>query len=319
VSAAILDHALGDGEFETGYRDVAARKAGVIVASGTEVALKTALAAPIVMVAIDYDPLVRGYVTSLARPTGRVTGLFFQQIELTVKRVQLLKHAFPDIQAATVFWDQISADQWEAARSAGATLRKRVGTDVMAAQFHMRRSIGRSLHETRVHIGDQDVSRRPDAVRHPGRNRTAAAADIEAVPARADAGRLEKAEGTEVVQCVETAETLRGFSHCGVVEDVRLHWLGALRRGRAKARPHVHLLLGALSSMRRATSPTRMRCLSIAAANIGRTIGGQDHKVICGRHQRASMRNGPGRGRMAMAGASASPTSRRVGTLITRI
>ena len=92
----IFDHLQAQSleEFETGYRDVAARKADVIIASGAEVALKTALAAsatiPIVMVAIDYDPLVRGYVTSLARPTGRVTGLFFQQLELTVKRVQLL-------------------------------------------------------------------------------------------------------------------------------------------------------------------------------------------------------------------------------------
>ena len=113
-------------EFETGYRDVAARKPDIILASGAEVGLKAALAAtatiPIVMVAIDYDPLVRGYVPSLARPTGRVTGLFFQQLELTVKRVQLLKYAFPDVQAATVFWDRIAADQWEVARSAGATL-----------------------------------------------------------------------------------------------------------------------------------------------------------------------------------------------------
>ena len=48
--------------------------------------------------------------------------MFFQQIELTAKRVQLLKNAFPDMKAATVFWDRISADQWEAVRSAGATV-----------------------------------------------------------------------------------------------------------------------------------------------------------------------------------------------------
>jgi putative tryptophan/tyrosine transport system substrate-binding protein len=113
-------------EFETGYRDLAARNSDIIVASGSEVSLRSALAStstiPIVMIAIDYDPLGRGYVTSLGRPTGRVTGLFFQQIELTVKRVQLFKNAYPDMQAATVFWDSISVDQWEAARNAGATL-----------------------------------------------------------------------------------------------------------------------------------------------------------------------------------------------------
>jgi putative ABC transport system substrate-binding protein len=47
--------------------------------------LKSAIAAtsklPIVMVAIDYDPFALGYVTSLAHPTGNVTGVYFQQIE----------------------------------------------------------------------------------------------------------------------------------------------------------------------------------------------------------------------------------------------
>jgi hypothetical protein len=37
---------------------------------------------PIVIVAIDYDPIASGYVNSLARPSGNVTGVFLQQIEL---------------------------------------------------------------------------------------------------------------------------------------------------------------------------------------------------------------------------------------------
>ncbi|MGA8423396.1 MAG: hypothetical protein WB691_27130, partial [Pseudolabrys sp.] len=73
------------------------------------------------MVALDYDPLALGYVTSLAKPASNVTGLFLQQIEQAAKRVQLMKEAFPQLQAATVFWDRISADQWQAARSAGET------------------------------------------------------------------------------------------------------------------------------------------------------------------------------------------------------
>jgi putative ABC transport system substrate-binding protein len=72
------------------------------------------LSLPIVMLAIDYDPLALGYIKSLARPAGNVTGLFLQQIELATKRVQLLKDALPDLQAATMFWDSSSADQWNA-------------------------------------------------------------------------------------------------------------------------------------------------------------------------------------------------------------
>jgi putative ABC transport system substrate-binding protein len=116
----------GGESFEPGYRELVSRKVDIIVAGGPELGLKAALAAtntiPIVMVAIDYDPIARGYVTSLARPNGQVTGVFLQQVELTVKRLQLIKDAFPDIQAATVFWDPISADQWQAAKGAGTTL-----------------------------------------------------------------------------------------------------------------------------------------------------------------------------------------------------
>src|SRR5262245_34177493 len=113
-------------EFASGYGQLLAGKPDIIIASGTEIALKTVLAAtrslPIVMVAIDYDPFAKGYVTSLAHPTGNVTGIYLQQIDLVVKQVQFVKDAFPDMQAATVFWDQISVDQWKVASDAGGKL-----------------------------------------------------------------------------------------------------------------------------------------------------------------------------------------------------
>jgi ABC-type uncharacterized transport system substrate-binding protein len=84
-------------------KDLVRRNIDVIVAGGPEVVLKAALAAtrdvPIVMIAVDYDPLARGYIGSLARPTGNVTGIFFQQIELSVKRLQIMKDAFPQMRA----------------------------------------------------------------------------------------------------------------------------------------------------------------------------------------------------------------------------
>lgn len=113
-------------EYEVGYRKLAARACDVILAIGPEIALKSAIAAtrtlPIVMIAIDYDPLARGYVASLGRPSGNVTGIVFEQVELAAKRIQLIKDGFPDRPAATMFWDQYSADQWEAARSTAAKL-----------------------------------------------------------------------------------------------------------------------------------------------------------------------------------------------------
>jgi putative ABC transport system substrate-binding protein len=57
-----------------------------------------------------------------------VTGLFLQQIELATKRLQLLRNALPDLTAATMFWDVSSSDQWNATRSAAASLGLRLGS-----------------------------------------------------------------------------------------------------------------------------------------------------------------------------------------------
>jgi putative ABC transport system substrate-binding protein len=105
-------------------RELVRRKVDVIVAFGPEVALKSAIAAtgttPIVMVAIDYDPFARGYIKSLSRPDGNVTGIVLQQISLATKRVQLLRDALPNTRGATVLWDDISTDQWHATQKAAA-------------------------------------------------------------------------------------------------------------------------------------------------------------------------------------------------------
>jgi putative tryptophan/tyrosine transport system substrate-binding protein len=115
------DQAGGDTE---AVQELLRRKAAMIVAI-YESTLKAALAAtttvPIVIVALQYDPLALGYVKSLARPGGNVTGIHSQQIDLAKKRVELLTLALPSVQAATVFWDSASEEQWKATRGAAAS------------------------------------------------------------------------------------------------------------------------------------------------------------------------------------------------------
>lgn len=98
----------------------------VIVAAGAEMtllAIREATATiPIVMVAVDYDPLARGYIASLSRPGGNTTGVVFQQVSLTSKRLELLKEAVPTAGRIAVFWDAISADQLRAAEAAAKTI-----------------------------------------------------------------------------------------------------------------------------------------------------------------------------------------------------
>jgi putative tryptophan/tyrosine transport system substrate-binding protein len=91
----------------------------VLVIQGTEPALQAALGAtrtlPIVMMAINYDPFAGGYVKSLARPGGNVTGVFLRQTELAEKQTELLWQAFPGRVRLGILWDAISVEQFNAA------------------------------------------------------------------------------------------------------------------------------------------------------------------------------------------------------------
>lgn len=98
----------------------------VIIAGGTEASVRAVRQAtttiPVVIVAIDYDPVALGYGASLARPGGNVTGVFLQQIELTAKRMELLREAFPKLTRVAILWDPSAADQFKAADSAARSL-----------------------------------------------------------------------------------------------------------------------------------------------------------------------------------------------------
>jgi putative ABC transport system substrate-binding protein len=98
----------------------------LIVALGPEVALQAVVGAsgfiPIVFVAVNFDPLARGYVASLARPGGNITGVVFQQLELAQKQVELLTQAFPERTRLAVLFDAQSSDQFNAAERAAKSL-----------------------------------------------------------------------------------------------------------------------------------------------------------------------------------------------------
>jgi putative tryptophan/tyrosine transport system substrate-binding protein len=59
---------------------------------------------PIVM-AISGDPVGEGFVASLARPGGNITGLSLMGTELSGKRLQLLQEAVPTLSHIAVLWN----------------------------------------------------------------------------------------------------------------------------------------------------------------------------------------------------------------------
>ena len=101
-------------------------KVDLVVAVGSETALQAVLAAsrtvPVVTWAINFDPVALGYVHSLVRPGGNITGIVSLQTELAAKQVELLTQAFPGRTRLGIFWDQISGDQYAAAERQARSL-----------------------------------------------------------------------------------------------------------------------------------------------------------------------------------------------------
>ena len=112
--------------YEKNYRELAARKVDVFLAVGNERALRAALSVadgrPIVFLAIDFDPLAKGYVANLSRPGGNVTGIFVRQLELAAKRVEIAREAFPRATVLGIAFDATSREQRDAAAEAAGKL-----------------------------------------------------------------------------------------------------------------------------------------------------------------------------------------------------
>ena len=92
--------------------DLLSRRVAVIFAAGPDVGLQAAMAAtktiPIVFVT-GSDPVAAGFVPSLARPDGNVTGLTHLDVELVAKRVELLHELLPDARRIAVLVNPTNA------------------------------------------------------------------------------------------------------------------------------------------------------------------------------------------------------------------
>jgi putative ABC transport system substrate-binding protein len=91
----------------------------VIVAAGPALpALKQATSTLPVVMAAAGDPVGLGLVQSLRQPGGNFTGLSLQSVELTGKRLELLKELVPGAGSVAVLWDRASLPYWQAAETA---------------------------------------------------------------------------------------------------------------------------------------------------------------------------------------------------------
>lgn len=90
--------------------ELGAAKVDVILAATTEAARSAKVAAPGIptVFVISGDPVFEGLVASLSRPPGELTGLVTRGDDLTAKRLQLLKEAFPRIRSVAIVGSTLS-------------------------------------------------------------------------------------------------------------------------------------------------------------------------------------------------------------------
>lgn len=79
---------------------------------------------PTVGVDLETDPLEAGWIKSLARPGGNLTGFFLDIPELSGKQLQFLAEAMPRLQRVGVLWDaHLAGAQFKATETAARTLK----------------------------------------------------------------------------------------------------------------------------------------------------------------------------------------------------
>ncbi|MGH8767249.1 MAG: ABC transporter substrate-binding protein [Burkholderiales bacterium] len=82
-----------------------------LILAGTSTGVRAAVAAtktiPIVAVDLESDPVANGWVASLARPGGNVTGFFLDMPDFSGKRLEQLKEVVPGLSRVAVLWDTI--------------------------------------------------------------------------------------------------------------------------------------------------------------------------------------------------------------------
>jgi putative tryptophan/tyrosine transport system substrate-binding protein len=112
-----------------------ARKVDVMVTSGVGVpaAMKATSTIPIVF-AVAVDPVGSGFVTSLARPGGNVTGLSVQSQELAGKKLEFLREVIPAVRRLAIMANvgyPAAVQEMNEVRAAARTL----GIDTTMAAF----------------------------------------------------------------------------------------------------------------------------------------------------------------------------------------
>jgi putative ABC transport system substrate-binding protein len=163
--------------------ELAADAVDVLVASGTLAALaaqRATMAIPIVFVAVP-DPVGVSLVDSLARPGGNITGLTNVSSDLSGKRLEFFKEAFPGISRVALLVNANDRQNMKRYIDETKTAAIRLGIEFQPAEAHSIGDIGQ-LFDKAVEARLEGVVVSPDGMFFQGRKQLAQAALTRRLP-----------------------------------------------------------------------------------------------------------------------------------------
>jgi putative ABC transport system substrate-binding protein len=135
---------------------MATSPANVLVTGGphrVRAAMQVTATIPIIVIDLESDPVAAGFVKTLARPGGNVTGVWMDQPEIAGKQIQFLREALPRLNRLGVLWDD------------------RIGQLQFAQVQAVCRASNLSLHQSALRTGDEVdnavrrlIAERPQAI-----------------------------------------------------------------------------------------------------------------------------------------------------------
>jgi putative tryptophan/tyrosine transport system substrate-binding protein len=115
----------------------------------TQAAKSATKTIPIVFIQLAVDPVTAGFVSSLARPGGNITGLTNIAVELAGKRLELLKETIPKLSRVALLWEPQNAGSAQAWKESQMPARE----------------LGLQLHSLEVSSADQFEGAFNDAIK----------------------------------------------------------------------------------------------------------------------------------------------------------
>src|SRR3954452_21601310 len=89
-------------------KEIVKERVDVMFAAGPPAVRAASIAAPshpLVALDLETDPVAAGFVSSLAHPGGRITGVFLDFPEFSTKWLELLRAVVPKLSRVAVLWD----------------------------------------------------------------------------------------------------------------------------------------------------------------------------------------------------------------------